>query len=78
MIVERKARFNDNDDLKWDLNTEYLVKKANKRMGITGKSSKLFNLNDKRIIYILYVQGILEQSSVLWNSSLTKENIEDL
>ena len=36
------------------------------------------SIDDKRIIYILYVRSILEQSSVVWHSSLTKENIEDL
>ena len=67
------------DDLKWDLNTDYLVKKANKRMELLRKVANFStSIDDKRIIYILYVQSILEQSSVVWHSSLTKENIEDL
>ena len=36
------------------------------------------SVEDKRTIYILYVRSILEQSSVVWHSSLTKENSEDL
>ena len=67
------------DDLKWDLNTDYLVKKANKRMELLRKVANFStSIDDKRIIYILYVRSILEQSSVVWHSSLTKENIEDL
>ena len=33
---------------------------------------------DKKIIYIQYVRSILEQSCVVWHSSLTKENSDDL
>ena len=56
--------------------------------GITGKESKQENLRkvasfttnieDKRIIYILYIRSILEQSSVVWHGSLTNENSDDL
>ena len=67
------------DDLKWDANTELLVKKANMRMELLRKVSKFTSsIEDKRTIYILYIRSILEQSSVVWNSSLTAENSEDL
>ena len=67
------------DDLKWDANTESLVKKANKRMELLRKvASFTSSIEDKRNIYILYIRSILEQSSVVWNSSLTIENKEDL
>ena len=33
---------------------------------------------DLRTIYILYVRSVLEHSSVVWHSSLTDENSEDL
>ena len=36
------------------------------------------NINEKRTIYILYVRSILEQSCVVWHSSLTIENSQDL
>ena len=67
------------DDLKWDANTEMLVKKANSRMELLRKVAS-FNpsIADKRTIYILYVRSILEQSCVVWNSSLTAENSNDL
>ena len=29
-------------------------------------------------IYILYIRSVLEQSAVVWHSSLTQQNIEDL
>ena len=34
--------------------------------------------NDLKLIYIQYVRSILEQSCVVWHSSLTQENCEDL
>ena len=36
------------------------------------------SIEDKKSIYILYIRSILEQSSVVWHSSLTQENCEDL
>ena len=36
------------------------------------------SIEDKTEIYVLYVRSVLEQSSVVWHSSLTKENCEDL
>ena len=67
------------DDLKWDVNTDYLVKKANARMQLLRKvTSFTCSKEDKREIYILYIRSILEQSSVVWHSSLTKQNEEDL
>ena len=63
------------DDLKWNRNTEILVKKANQRMQILRKASEFTSkLSDRRQIYILYVRSILEQSCVVWNSSLTQVN----
>ena len=35
-------------------------------------------LEDMKTIYILYIRSILEQSSVIWHSSLTEENRADL
>ena len=34
--------------------------------------------NDLKIIYFLFVRSLLEQSAVVWHSSLTIENSEDL
>ena len=35
-------------------------------------------IEDLKEIYVLFVRSMLEQSAVLWHSSLTKENSEDL
>ena len=67
------------DDLKWENNTQYLIRKAYKRMEIL-RQAVTFGapLEDKKIIYILYVRSVLEQSCQVWNSRLTEQNITDL
>ena len=66
-------------DLKWNENTKHLVKRANSRMEILRKLSS-FNppISDMLTIYKLYIRSILEQSCVIWHSSLSEENKEDL
>ena len=67
------------DDLKWDKNIQEIVKKANARRILLRRASEYTtSLEDLKTIYISYVRSILEQSSVIWHSSLTTENIEDL
>ena len=67
------------DDLKWDLNTANLVKKANSRMEILRRVASFgAPIEDLKTIYILYVRSVLEHSSVVWHSSLTDENSDDL
>ena len=67
------------NDLRWDLNTNEIVKKANFRLQLMHKVSGFgASLNDMKEIYILFVRSILEQSSSVWHSSLTQENIDDL
>ena len=62
------------DKLDWDKNTEAIVKEANKRMSFLHKSSKFTtNRNDLKKIYILQVRSKLEQSAVVWHSSLTQK-----
>ena len=61
------------DDLSWKSNTDFIVKKAYKRMIIL---KKLINFNvpieDLLDIYFLYIRSVVEQSAVVWHSSLTK------
>ena len=67
------------NDLKWDANTEMLVKKANTRIELLRKAASFSpSIEYLRTLYILYVRSIVEQSCVAWNSSLTLENINDL
>ena len=67
------------DDLKWDLNTANIVRKANSRMELLKRVASFgAPLDDLKKIYVLYVRSVLEHSSVVWHSSLTDENSEDL
>ena len=61
------------DKLDWNKNTDCIVKEANKRMSFLHKLSKFTtNKEDLKKIYILQVRSKLEQSSVVWHSSLTQ------
>ena len=67
------------DDLRWDLNTSNIVKKANARMEllrrVAGFGTSVDELKD---VYFLFVRSFLEPSATVWHSSLTEENINDL
>ena len=67
------------DDLKWNANTASLVeKKANARMVILRKLSEFGAPRENmKIIYKSYTRNILEQSAVVWHTSLTTQIIED-
>ena len=68
-----------NDELTWDSNTSYLVKRANARMRLLHKLVDFGVPTDDLVsIYILYVRSVLEQSCQVWHSSLTLENFQDL
>ena len=61
--------------LKWDLNTEKLVKEANKRLFILSKASQFTSrISDLKAIYNSKVRSILETSCVVWHSSLTMQH----
>ena len=66
-------------DLKWQENTDMLVKKGYQRMMILHKLYE-FNVPDEDMvtIYVLFLRSILEQSCVVWHTSLTVEEITDL
>ena len=67
------------DDLRWDKNTENIVKRANKRLQLLTKSASFgADKEELKNIYILFVRSILEQSSVVWNKSLTKDQKTDI
>ena len=66
-------------DLKWNDNTNYLVKDANKRMVMLRAASKF--TSDKFVLKQIYYSRVrckLEQSAAVWSSSLTQKNINDL
>ena len=67
------------NDLKWEENTQMLVKKANMNMELLRKSVS-FGAPDEdlKIIYTTFIRPILEQSCVVWNSGLTQKCKDDL
>ena len=64
------------EDLTWHSNTNSLVKRAYARMIIL-KRLYHFNLPKYQMIqiYILYIRSITEQSSVVWSSSITEDEV---
>ena len=67
------------DDLSWHANTENLVKRAYQRMMILKKLYS-FNVPTENMvnIYVLYIRSVVEQSSVVWSSSITQGQEYDL
>ena len=67
------------NDLKWDRNTAFLVKKAYARMELLRKVASFSkSTKDKMDIYKTFVMSVLEHSCTVWSSSLTRKNINDL
>ena len=63
------------DDLKWDKNTSEIVKKGYQRMQLLYRAAAFTsNKQDLRRIYLTFIRSILEQSAVVWHSSLTVKN----
>ena len=61
-----------NDKLTWESNTQFIVKKAYKRMIILHNLFKFgLPLKDMVEIYILYIRSVVENSAVVWQCPLT-------
>ena len=60
------------DKLDWDENCNSIIQKVNKRMLFGATNEEMVHL------WIIYCRSLLEQSAVVWASSLTQENINDL
>ena len=67
------------DDLSWKSNTELITKRAYTRMLIL-RNLYQFDVPVEELIeiYILYIRSVVEQSSVVWHSSITKGESKDL
>ena len=65
-------------DLKWNSNSEMLIKKGYQRMIMLHKLYS-FNIGDEDMvnIFILYIRSILEHSCQVWHHSITQEEIND-
>ena len=56
------------DNLKWNKNTKYLVKRAYARKKFSRTISTFTkSVSDKLYIYKVYIISVLEQSCVVWN-----------
>ena len=67
------------DDLSWKSNTANIVKKAYKRMIILKRLYQFGVPREDLIqIYILYIRSVVEQSAVIWHSSLTVGETRDI
>ena len=67
------------NDLKWDKNTDRIIKRSYARMDILRKLSEYQPpVSDMKQVYITFVGSLLEQSSNVWHSSLTQQNEIDL
>ena len=67
------------NDLKWDKNTSEIVKKSNQRMQLLNRAAGFTsNIHNLKRIYLTYILSLLDQSAVVWHSSLSKKNIRDL
>ena len=66
-------------DLSWNMNTRKLVTESNKRMQFLHRAKKFTsNVSDLKKIYMLQVRSKLDQSAVVWHSSITRKNSSDL
>ena len=67
------------NDLKWNRNTEKIVKDANLKMRMLHIASKfIINEQDLIQIYKTFIRSKLEYSCTVWHSSLTKTNESDI
>ena len=67
------------DNLKWDLNTADICKRAYARISMITKLKYVGVSEDDLIdVYCLYVRSLLEYCCVVWHSTLTLEQSADL
>ena len=66
-------------DLSWDENCELLIKKVNARMQLL-RGVQGFGASTEEMVHlwIIFCRSVLEQSCVVWSSSLTQDNKDDL
>ena len=66
-------------NLTWNTNTQNIIKKVNKIMLLL-KKIKSFGATVQEMVHlwIIYCRSVLEQSAIVWGSSLTYENKIDI
>ena len=67
------------DKLSWDENCSFLIKKVNSCMQLL-RSVYSFGATNEEMVHLwtVFCRSVLEQSCIVWHSSLTNENTEDL
>ena len=66
-------------NLKWDLNTQNIIKRAYARMELIRKLAGFgAPLSDLKIVYLTFIRSLCEQSCTVWHSSLSVQNEEDI
>ena len=65
--------------LSWNENCDLLIRKVNARMALL-RGVLSFGASNQEMVHLwkIFCRSVLEQSCVVWNSSLTQENITDL
>ena len=68
-----------NSNLSWNENCDAIIKKVNARMQLL-RSVQSFGASPEEMthLWVVFCRSVLEQLCVVWHSSLTKENVEDL
>ena len=67
------------NDLKWNKNTRIIIKKAYAIIELLRKMTTFTkSQEDKLHIYKTYIRSVLEQSCVVWNAGISKQNEREL
>ena len=68
-----------NDNLNWETNTEYIIKKATKRLYFL-KVLKSYGApkNDLKTFYCCVIRSTLEYGAQVWNGNLTQAQRSDI
>ena len=67
------------DDLSWNSNSNYLIKKSYLRMPLLYKMAEFgASCEEMKDIYIKFIRSALKYSCVVWGSSLNQENIQNI
>ena len=68
-----------NSDLSWTDNCSLIIKKVNNRMQLIRNIYSFGATKEEMVhLWIVFCRSVLEQSCVVWHSSLTQENREDM
>ncbi|XP_065658033.1 uncharacterized protein LOC136082550 [Hydra vulgaris] len=73
--LERDLGVYITNDLKWEHHIEYIVNKANTKLGLTKHAFNYINKNTMKLLYISLVRPHLEYAFQIWNPYYAKDII---